>query len=162
MSENSKHPRQDAAPLVPDEEPLPLEADDEPVPVPVPSNTKSGEPQPQKVELPCRKEVSDQKISLVDNFDESAPTKRKAFGSAAAMADGHKQGFKRQLNNNGTGATRCRVFHSKIQENPLQHMETVINDWIDEEGVEVKHATQCIGTMEGKRSESNLLVMVWY
>lgn len=161
MSANSNLPQDDEVPLIPDDEPLPLEADPQPVPVPVPTSVSSGEPKHAKVEFAHRKEPSNEKISVVESVDSSVKTKSKVFGSAL-MDDGHKKEFKRPLNNNGVGATRCRIFHSKIQENPLLHMETMINDWVDEEGIEIKHIGQSIGTMEGKRSEPNLLVTVWY
>ena len=143
MSANLNDPAEAPVPLTPD--------DSDPQPVPV-------DPQPVKVQ-PAQ---VDEKISLIDDFDESAPTQRKAFGTAAAAGDTHKKNFKRPMNTNGNGATRCRLFYSKIQANPLLHMENIINDWMDEEGVEVKQVAQCIGTMEGKRSEPNLLVTVWY
>ena len=162
MSANSNFSPDDEIPLIPDDdEPLPLEIEPEPEPVPVPVPPQPGEPQPAKVEFAHRPKLPDEKIAIVDDV-EIDPTKKKAFVSAAQMDDGHKKDFKRPLNNDGKGATRCRIFHSKIQENPLLHMETVINDWIDDEDIEVKHVGQCIGTMEGKRSEPNLLVTVWY
>ncbi len=163
MSANSNFSPDDEIPLIPDDEPLPLEADDEPepVPVPVPVPPKSGGPQPAKVEFAHRQDLPVEKIEIVEEVD-ITEKKKLAFGSAAHVDDGHKKEFKRPLNNDGKGATRCRIFHSKIQENPLLHMETMINDWIDEEDIEVKHVGQCIGTMEGKRSEPNMLVMVWY
>ena len=161
MSANSNFSKDDEVPLIPDDEPLPLEAEPQPVPVPVPAPPMPGEPKPSKVEFAHREKLKEDKISVVDEIDPSAPKKSKPFG-AAAMDDGHKKEFNRPLNNNGVGATRCRVFHSKIQENPLLHMETMINDWIDESDIEVKHIGQSIGIMEGKRSEPNLLVTVWY
>jgi hypothetical protein len=70
--------------------------------------------------------------------------------------------FNRPMNNDGSGATRFRMFHSKISLAPLQNMENHINEWIDSDQIEVKHVGHLIGTMEGKRPEPNLLVMVWY
>lgn len=164
MSANSNFSQDDEVPLLPDDEPLPLEVDDaepQPVPVPVPAPVKSGEPQSAKIDFAHREEVSVEKISIVEEVGSNTAKKSKAFGTAS-MSEGHKKDYKRPLNNDGKGATRCRVFHSKIQENPLLHMETVINDWVDEEGIEIKHIAQCIGIMEGKRAEPNLLVTVWY
>lgn len=80
----------------------------------------------------------------------------KAFGLGAAKK------FKRPLNVTGTGATRCRIFNAKIALAALQNMEGTINDWLDNEKIEVKDVGHLIGIMEGKRPEPNLLVMVWY
>jgi len=62
----------------------------------------------------------------------------------------------------GQGATRCRIFHSKIAAAPLENMEQAINEWLDSEKIEVKNVGHVIGTMEGKRPEPNVIVMVWY
>ena len=128
-----------------------------PVPPPVPAEDEDSEPQPVPVPVP---EPEPDPIALVEDFDEAAPTKRKAFG--AGKGSEHKENFKREMNLDGSGATRCRLFTSKIGQGPLSHMEEMINDWLDSEGVEIKHVGHVIGTMEGKRAEDNLLVLVWY
>lgn len=91
------------------------------------------------------------------------PQTLRSFGAGVGSALGEKKAeFKRPLNSTGHGAIRCRLFHSKIAVGSLDHMETQINEWLDETDVEIKHVGHVIGTMEGKRSEPNLLVMVWY
>jgi len=89
------------------------------------------------------------------------PTKIQAFGAFAAGAE-TKQAFKRPLNLTGAGATRVRLFHSKIALTPLDHMIQTINEWLDGEQIEVKCIHQVIGTMEGKRPEPNVIITVWY
>lgn len=111
----------------------------------------------------AEEEEEEEPIRLVD--DEPSETGRsvKAFGSAAAGGVAKKDRFNRALNATGKGATRCRVFHSKIQESSLEYMENQINEWLDaDETIEVKHVGHVIGTMEGKRPEPNVIVMVWY
>ena len=93
------------------------------------------------------------------------PTEFQPGGVKAFGVDDAKQkakAYKRPLNVNGAGATRCRLFHSKIALSSLEYMEEQINDWLDSEKIEVKHVGHVIGIMEGKRPEPNLLVMVWY
>jgi hypothetical protein len=104
----------------------------------------------------------DEPISLVDAEESSsfAGSAVKTFG--VNVGPGAQVEFKRPLNTDGSGATRCRLFHSKIAVASLEFMEHQINEWLDAEKVEVKHVVQTIGTMEGKRPEPNLLVMVWY
>ncbi len=128
-----------------------------PPPPPVPAKDEDSEPQPVPVPVP---EPEPDPIALVDNFDEAAPTKRKAFGTGTGSQ--HKEDFKRGLNLDGTGATRCRLFTSKIGLGQLTHMEEMINEWLDSESIEVKHVGHVMGTMEGKRAEENILVLVWY
>jgi hypothetical protein len=137
-----------------------------PVPVPPPGanqESEGDEDGPVPVPPPAPKKVVDESpIQLVDE-GEVKPAKRKAFGSAAARAGFEvKTEFKRDLNVTGEGATRCKLWHSRIADGPLLHMESMINEWIDENEIEVKFVTQTIGTLEGKRSEEALLVMVWY
>ena len=100
-------------------------------------------------------------ISLVE-VDEAHTTAVKAFGSAAADKSRQATKFQRPLNVTGTGATRCRVFSSRIAHNPLEYMENQINEWVDNDQIEIKHVGHVVGVMEGKIAELNLIVMVWY
>lgn len=84
----------------------------------------------------------------------------KAFGAQKSAA--HTGAFSRPLNLTGTGATRCRVFYSKISPPSLEYMENQINQWIDGDKIEVKHIGHLIGGMEGKTVVPNVIVVVWY
>jgi len=83
----------------------------------------------------------------------------KAMGAAEIVTE---RKFARPLNADGSGSTRFRMFHSKISIAPLENLEHSINEWIDGDKIEVKQVGHLIGSMEGKRPEPNLLVMVWY
>jgi len=113
-------------------------------------------------EEPIALEGGDEPLSLVDSEGTGglAPAGLTTIGMAGGPAE--KVAYKRSLNANGTGATRCRVFHTKIAIAPLENMEKQINEWLDGEEIEIKHVGHLIGTMEGKRPEPNLLVLVWY
>ena len=108
----------------------------------------------------------DEPIQLVEADEEEAggfdPSAVKSFGSASEVLEEEQKEFKRPLNVDGSGATRCRVFHSKIAVASLEYMENQINEWLDNNEIEIKDVGHVIGTMEGKRPEPNLLVMVWY
>jgi len=111
-------------------------------------------------EEPIRIEGDDEPLGLVGGSDGALEGMGlKAIGETESVAATH---FSRPLNANGTGATRFRIFHSKISIAPLENLEHTINQWIDGDKIEVKHVGHLIGTMEGKRPEPNLLVMVWY
>jgi len=133
--ENVVNPQE--RPVSPEEQP-----DDEPI-----NLVESKEPSPEEP------------IGVAKSAVRSASLK--AFGAGAAAAAKRKQ-YTRPVNLPGTGAVRCRLFHSKIAPVPLEHMEEQINDWLDGEQIEIKHVGHVIGTMEGKRTEPNLIVMVWY
>lgn len=70
--------------------------------------------------------------------------------------------FKRKPVNTGKGAIRCRVFHCKITESSIEHMENQINTWADDEDIDIKHVGHLVGAMEGKHTEPNIIVLVWY
>jgi len=127
--------------LEPEDEPISLDGDDEHI------------------------SLDDEPISLVDSAGASEFAEgggMQAFGMGAQAPGAEERQYKRPLNTNGTGATRCRVFHSKIAVASLEFMEHQINDWLDSDEIEVKDVGHIIGIMEGKRPEPNLMVVVWY
>jgi len=71
--------------------------------------------------------------------------------------------FRRPLHPDMGGATRCRVFHCKLSEGALDFMINQINEWLDSnEQIVVKFMTSVIGPFEGKHTEQNLIVTVFY
>ncbi len=71
--------------------------------------------------------------------------------------------FKRSLLPNLAGATRCRTFHCKLSEAAVDFMNNQINEWLDHnDKIVVKFANSTIGNFEGKHTEPNLIVTVFY
>lgn len=71
--------------------------------------------------------------------------------------------FKRPLHLGPEGATRCRTFHCKLSEAAIEFMQTQINDWLDRnDGIIIKFATSAIGPFEGKHTEQNLILSLFY
>lgn len=101
----------------------------------------------------------DEPISLVDSDETAGPSKVK-FGGRATMKK--KAEFTRPLNVNGTGATRCRLFRTKMGLAAIDALDQQISEWLDSEEIEVKHVCQNIGDIQGKTIESNLIITVWY
>ena len=144
MADQNRKP-QTPKPLGP--EPISIELGDiEPVPV---------TPEPE-----TRQEGENDAIRLVEPSKAGGESKVRTSQQATLGAQRHK--FTRPLNVTGTGATRCRLFHSRIAVAPLEYLQGSINEWLNEEEVEVKHVGHVIGTMEGKTPEPNLIVLVWY
>ena len=82
------------------------------------------------------------------------------LGRAGAWDDAH---FKRGLQLDGTGAIRCRTFHCKLTEGAVEFMNNQVNEWLDQnEQITMKFATSTIGMFEGKHTEPNLIVTVFY
>ena len=106
----------------------------------------------------------DEAIALADDAggdSDGGPSKIQTFGTAAGRVE-TKTEFKRPLNLTGAGATRCRMFHSKVTLTALDHMISTVNEWLDSEEVELKYISQVIGPMEGKKPEPNVIITVWY
>ncbi len=71
--------------------------------------------------------------------------------------------FKRPLMPNSPAASRCRTFHSKLTEAAVDYMNGQINDWLDSNpSVTIKFAASTIGNFEGKHTEPNLIITVFY
>lgn len=156
-----------------DDDRISLEGSDEssgPVPVPPPGKSappaipgqeaSSGEPVP--VPPPKKKADDDERIALVDDLEISSdgPSAHRVMGSGGGMQ--RMSEFQRAMNLDGHGATRCRIYTSKLAPDPILHLENMINEWLDKEDIEVKNVTQTIGTVHGKRSEENLIMVIWY
>ena len=54
------------------------------------------------------------------------------------------------------------MFHSKVTLAALEHMTNTVNAWLDGSDIEIKHVSEVIGIMEGKKAEPNLIVILWY
>lgn len=81
----------------------------------------------------------------------------------SSKSDDPDQRFKRPLQHDGKGATRCRIFHAKLNDGALRFMQENINDWIDGHAdVEIKYANTQVGVVEGKSQEPHLIVTVFY
>ena len=113
-------------------------------------------------------------VSLADE-DESAATpatqrsskiRMSGTGSMIGAARGGSvddSKLTRGLRNTEQGATRCRTFHAKLNEQALAYMNELINEWIDKNPeIEIKFANSTIGIFEGKHAEQNLLLTVFY
>ena len=117
-------------------------------------------------ELPVAVEIepdlaeAEETISLVDDPSEATNiSKVRQYTRASSVG---KIDFKRPLNLTGQGATRCRVFHSRIAIDAMENMEKRINEWLDQNDIEIKHVSQALGIMEGKNPKPNILIVVWY
>lgn len=71
--------------------------------------------------------------------------------------------FKRPLRPDSIGGTRCRVFHCRLSEGAVEYMNNQVNEWLDEsDDIVVKFANSTIGLFEGKHTEPNLILTVFY
>lgn len=121
---------------------------------------------PRPVVAPPRP-VQDEPIALDEELAEldeapksTAPVSKIKFGPDI----GHKKHeWKRKPHVTGTGAIRVKSFHAKYSEQGIEHLDDMINEWIDANpDIEVKFVTQTVHVFEGKIREPALVMNVWY
>jgi hypothetical protein len=121
-------------------------------------------PAPAAKPEPIPMDDADEPISLVEESDsdgaESGVSMVRQRGTG--LRKSQELTFKRPLNVTGAGATRCRLFYSRIAVEALENMQMRINEWIDNDDIEVKHICQELAVMEGKTAKPNLIISVWY
>jgi len=159
-------PTQGGAPDPLSIEPDPLSIEPDP-PEPEPE-ALSLEPEPVVLESEPEPEppapVDDEEpISLVDDTerDEDSPGISKVH-QRSGLRKAQEVTLNRPLNITGQGATRCRIFYCRIAVEALENMQSRINEWIDNDEIEIKHVSQELAIMEGKTPRPNLVVTVWY
>jgi len=71
--------------------------------------------------------------------------------------------FKRSLRPDSVGATRMRTFHCRLSDGAIDFMQSQINEWLDSsDKLVVKFVSANIGLFEGKHTEPNLILTVFY
>jgi hypothetical protein len=81
------------------------------------------------------------------------------LGATGVWDESH---LKRAVGGEG-GATRCRLFHSKLSDGAMDYMVNQINEWLDKnENITIKHSSSTIGVVEGKHADAHLILTVWY
>ena len=84
----------------------------------------------------------------------------RTLGVAGAWDD---ERFERALDPKSRGATRCRTFHSKLTEGAIEFLNNQINEWLDKHpNIVIKFSDSVIGPFEGKHTEPNLIVTMFY
>ena len=114
---------------------------------------------------PIGRAEDDEPISLVEEFSdegEAGGVSRVRQRERGSNLLKEEVTLKRPLNLTGTGATRCRLFHCRIAVEAIENMEMRINQWIDNDHIEIKHVCQELAVMEGKNPKPNLVISVWY
>ena len=117
---------------------------------------------------PASIESADEPISIVGSDEEpltiSEGSSGRAISHTAGIRGAAAEGFNfsRPMQSTGKGATRCRVFRSKISVPAIESLEEHINEWLDSDDIDVKDVGHLIGTMHGKIDEDNIIVLVWY
>jgi len=116
---------------------------------------------PEKVPV-LEKEPDPIRVDGLMGDEPEAPTQISTFESTSELASS-KYEFKRSLVQSGSGATRVRTFHTRLSDNAMAFLDSMINEWVDQDpDIEVKFSTITVGMVEGKKTEPHMIVMVWY
>jgi hypothetical protein len=87
-------------------------------------------------------------------------SKIRAFTNDTARRE---HNWKRAPYVSGHGAIRVKSFHGKYSDQGVEHLDDMINEWIDAHpDVEVKFVTSTVHVFEGKIREPALVMNVWY
>ncbi len=113
------------------------------------------------------KEPAAEAISLQDDEEPPAGSRTRIHGISSGMfGAGHawdESRFKRSLAPTAGGASRCRTFHSKLNDGSIEFMMNSINEWLDANpAITIKFATSTIGPFEGKHVEQNMILTLFY
>ena len=82
---------------------------------------------------------------------------------AARPRDGQHPASRRAPCADAAGATRMRIFHAKLSDGAVGHLDHQINDWLDQNPeIEIKFANTTVGVWEGKHAEPNLILTLFY
>lgn len=82
---------------------------------------------------------------------------------AAGAPHSHGHGHRLPPRPDAKGATRVRIFHARLSEGAVNHLDMQINEWLERHPeIEIKFANTTVGTWEGKHAEPNLIVTVFY
>jgi len=106
----------------------------------------------------------EERLSLVDETELTDRTGLTTVpGQDSTVTTGKDYEFKRAANPPDKPATRCKVFHAKLSEGAVRHLEEMVNEWIDEHPeVHVKHSSTNVGQWEGKHAENHLIITIFY
>jgi hypothetical protein len=108
-------------------------------------------------------ELVEDELNAAALLEQSNPTSRskiKQFGVEAHRAE---RAWKRAPHTSGSGAVRVKSFHGKYSDQGVEHLDDVINDWLDNHPeVEVKFVTSTVHVFEGKIREPALVLNLWY
>ena len=127
---------------------------------------ESGEAPPTDDELASLSLVDDEEATEEAKSAE-AVSKIRSFG-AGTIGAAQKVGYDdsklhRRVHETGGGATRCRTFHSKLNESAIAYMHEQVNEWVDShDEIDIKFATSTIGIFEGKQKDPHLILTLFY
>jgi hypothetical protein len=107
----------------------------------------------------------DRGVTLIDEGDMEKSGRKviKSFGGVAGGVKLDETKLSRSLQKTGTGATRVKLFHTKMNDGAVEFLSTSINEWVDHNPeVDIKIVQTTVGVWEGKHPEPHLILTVWY
>ena len=114
----------------------------------------------ERITLDAEEDDDEEDVPRVEMSESKIVTTGRTLGVAGGWDDSR---FARPLDPKARGATRCRTFHSKITEGAIEFLNNQINEWLDKhENIVIKFSDSVIGPFEGKHTEPNLIITLYY
>jgi len=117
-----------------------------------------------KTKAPLSANDGDAGVTLIDEAEMEKSGRKiiKAFGGESQRKLDETQ-LQRALHKTGSGATRVKIFHTKMNDGAVEFLAQNINEWVDQNpDVDIKIVQTTVGTWEGKHPEPHLILTVWY
>ncbi len=90
-------------------------------------------------------------------------TRIHSMSEATLGLGGAEMQYRRALDQNHPAASRCRTFHCRLSEGAIEFLNNQINEWLDQnDDISVKFVSSTIGLFEGKHTEQNLIMTLFY
>lgn len=104
-----------------------------------------------------------------EDLDPSAGTSAMSSTRIHSMSEatlghgGAAMQYRRALLPDSPAASRCRTFHCRLSDGAIEFLNNQINEWLDQnEDVSIKFVSSTIGLFEGKHTEQNLIMTLFY
>jgi hypothetical protein len=103
-------------------------------------------------------------VALIDEteMEKSGRKVIRAFGGVGGHKIDESQ-LQRALQKTGTGATRIKIFHTKMNDGAVDFLCQTVNEWTDKNpDIDIKLVQSTVGIWEGKHPEPHLILTIWY
>lgn len=118
---------------------------------------------PSEADLDPIELVEDELEEILPNAPAAPPVNKPKIVAFGGDTQRREHQWKRKTFTSGQGAVRVKSFHGKYSDQGIEHLDDVINEWLDNHpDVEVKFVTSTVNVFEGKIREPALVLNLWY
>lgn len=108
-------------------------------------------------------ETADSPPTEAANDAPPADEAEESSAEASVEAGANETTTEETISGNSHGARHVRTFHAKLSEAALRHMDEQVNSWLKSRPqIQVKFANTTVGIFEGKHSEPNMILTIFF